>query len=112
MKKRCERCTHYEVCQDWTLPSYCCGRFTPVPPCKVGDKLYIPIYDEIDDEGWCVDVLPINDVGQRFVYCPYSPSNEDDVSDTFAIDRIGQDVFLSMEEAMAFIEAVKRGSKR
>ena len=112
MNKRCDTCIHYPICKTWTQADYRCGLYEAVPPCKVGDKLYIPIYDEIDDEGWCVDVLPINDVGQRFIYCPYSPSNENDVSDTFAIDRIGQDVFLSMDEAEAFIEAVKRGSKR
>lgn len=101
--KRCDKCIHYEICKPWTQPQYRCGNYLQAPPCKIGDLLFVPVYD-VDEAEWCVDTIPVNDVGQRFVFCPQSFSNADDTADTFAVDRIGVDVFLSMEEARGYIK--------
>ena len=101
--KTCSTCIHYEICKSWTQPQYRCGNYLQAPPCKIGDLLFVPVHDE--DEGeWYIDIIPVNDVGQRFIYCPASFSNPDDTSDTFAVERIGVDVFLSMEEARGYIK--------
>lgn len=51
-----------------------------------------------------MDVIPVTDVGQRYIFCLLSLSNQDDTSATFSVDRIGVDVFLSMEEARGYIK--------
>jgi hypothetical protein len=73
------------------------------PPCKIGDLLFVPVNDEEEAE-WCVAILPVNDIGQRFVFCPQILSKTDDTTETFAVDRIGVDVFLTLQEASAYIK--------
>jgi hypothetical protein len=101
--KTCNTCAHYDVCRSWTQPQYRCGNYLPAPPCKIGDLLFVPAYDE-DEAEWYVDIIPVNDVGQRFIFCPRSLSNADDTAETFAVDRIGVYVFLTMEEARGYIK--------
>lgn len=103
MNKRCDTCIHYEICKSWTQPQYRCGNYLQAPPCKIGDLLFVPVYD-VDEAEWYVDTIPVNDVGQRFIFCPQSLSNADDTTDTFAVDRIGVDVFLTIEEARGYIK--------
>ena len=103
MNKRCDTCIHYPICKTWTQADYRCGLYEAVPPCKIGDLLFVPAYDE-DEAEWCVDIIPVNDVGQRFIFCPQSLSNADDTTDTFAVDRIGVDVFITVEEAREYIK--------
>lgn len=104
--KTCNTCAHYDVCRSWTQPQYRCGNYLQAPPCKIGDLLFVPVHDE-DEAEWYVDIIPVTDVGQRFVFCPQCLNNADDTSDTsdtFAVELIGVDVFLSMEEARGYIK--------
>lgn len=101
--KRCDKCIHYEICKSWTQPQYRCGNYLQAPPCKIGDLLFVPVRDDGEAE-WYVDIIPVNDVGQRFIFCPQSLHNADDTAETFAVDRIGVDVFLTMEEARGYIK--------
>ena len=103
MNKRCDTCIHYEICKSWTQPQYCCGNYLQAPPCKVGDLLFVPVLDEYEGE-WHMDVIPVTDVGQRYIFCLLSLSNQDDTSATFSVDRLGVDVFLTAEAAREYIK--------
>lgn len=103
MNKRCDTCIHYPICKTWTQADYRCGLYEAVPPCKIGDLLFVPVHDE-DEAEWYIDIIPVNDVGQQFIFCPQILNNADDTSDTFAVDRIGVDVFITVEEAREYIK--------
>ena len=103
MNKRCDTCIHYPICKTWTQADYRCGLYEAVPPCKIGDLLFVPVHDE-DEAEWYIDIIPVNDVGQRFIFCPQILNNADDTSNTFAIDRIGVDVFITVEEVREYIK--------
>ena len=105
MKNKCEKCIHYGVCSGWTLPDYICGRFQAAPPCEVGDVLFVPKEDPDRPGQLAVDLCPVTDVGQRFIYCSVTLDDPSDTSDKYEIDRIGMDVFTDYDAACRFIDS-------
>lgn len=65
-----------------------------VPPCKVGDTVYTPIYDSVTNERYIGDVETISEVGTKgFFIC------ENNYYEYFEYSEIGKTVFLTREEA-------------
>lgn len=112
MEKICKNCAHWCICKTWATENGVCAMHEFAPPCKIGDLLFVPVHYE-DEAEWCVDIIPVNDIGQRFVFCPRILGDTDDTTETYAVDRIGVDVFLTMEEAREYVKrAYEKGWRK
>lgn len=64
-----------------------------VPPCKVGDKVYLPCLNDWGDiENYTITEFVLDNDGLLFVV-------DDEDRETHPIEEIGTDVFLTKEEA-------------
>lgn len=74
-----------------------------VPPCNVGDKVYLPcLTDWGDIENYTITEFVLNNDGLCFVV-------DDEDRETHSIEIIGKEVFLTKEEAEANLD--KRGKE-
>lgn len=72
-----------------------------VPPCKVGDKVYLPCLNDWGDiENYTITEFVLDNDGLLFVV-------DDEDRETHPIEEIGTDVFLTKEEAEKALERSK-----
>ena len=84
-----------------TYADYLLANGVIVPPCKVGDKVYLPCLNDWGDiENYTITEFVLDNDGLLTVV-------DDEDRETHPIEEIGTDVFLTKEEAEKALERSK-----
>ena len=104
MEKICKNCAHWCICKTWATENGVCAMHEFAPPCKIGDRIYIPMPEYDEDGKWFVLDASVTDVGRRNIYCSGILGDDDDFSHNLSISNVGVDIFLTWDEAREYIK--------
>ena len=107
----CRECIHFEVCGKATLKlEVCeyggCRYFDKKPPVKIGDSMY---YVGEDEGRYIIEELTVAEVGVNHVFfSAFNPPEEEDYSENFPLEEIGEIFFLTREDAEDMVRKLKK----
>lgn len=70
-----------------------------IPQCRIGDKVYFILDDDIVDDGEFICECTVTEVGSRGFWVSGSDPAEDDMSDFTPWDELGKTAFFSRSDA-------------
>ena len=91
--ENCKKEIACTLCKAQKLADYLLANGVIVPPCKVGDKVYLPCLNDWGDiENYTITEIVIDKDGLCFVV-------DDEDREAHSIEILGKEVFLTKEEA-------------
>lgn len=103
----CEKCLTKKNCYQILTADYLLEKGVIVPRCKIGDKLYTLIYDNVPKE-WYIAEEPITEVGKKGLFI----SLDAGFFDYIPYLELGKDYFLNKEEAEKALEEREKDENR
>lgn len=81
------------------LADYLLSNGAIVPPCRIGDKMYFILDDDIVDDGEFICECTVTEVGSRGFWTSGMDPAEDDMSDFTPWEDLGKTAFFSRSDA-------------
>ena len=95
----------YQTAQN--IADYLLANGCVLPPCKIGDKLYVISTDDDCPPDMRIEEETVTDIGQKHIFCSAYVLPQDDIGWEVDIAEIGKTVFLTREEAEKALKGKK-----